>query len=45
MAFSKLKVLLKKVAAPTVTELWEAIATTLAKISGADCRSYLRAAG
>jgi transposase len=45
MAFSKLKALLKKVAARTVTELWEAIATTLPKISGADCRSYLRAAG
>lgn len=45
MAFSKLKALLKKAAARTLTELWQAIATALPEISGADCRSYLRAAG
>lgn len=45
MAFSKFKALLKKAAARTVTELWEAIAAALPLITASDRRSYLAAAG
>lgn len=45
MAFSKLKALLKKAAARTVGDLWDALAAALAMITPDDCRSYLRAAG
>jgi len=45
MAFSKFKALLKKAAARTVTELWDAIAAALPRITASDRSSYLAAAG
>lgn len=45
MAFSKFKALLKKAAARTVAELWDAVAHALPQITHGDCRSYLNAAG
>lgn len=45
MAFSKLKAILKKIAARTVHELWQAIAATLASFPPAECRNYFTAAG
>lgn len=45
MAFSKLKALLKKAAARTVDELWQAIARALDELSADDTRSYFTAAG
>jgi transposase len=45
MAFSKLKALLKKAAARTVEELWQAIAQALDELSADDSRSYFTAAG
>lgn len=44
-AFSKFKALLKKAAARTVTELWDAIAAALPRITASDRSSYLAAAG
>jgi transposase len=45
LAFSKLKAILKKVAARTVTELWQAIADSLGSFTPAECRNYFTAAG
>ena len=45
MAFSKLKAILKKIAARTVQELWQAIAATLGSFAPAECRNYFTAAG
>jgi transposase len=45
MAFSKLKALLKKAAARTMQELWDAIAEALTRLTTNDCRSYFTAAG
>ena len=45
MAFSKFKALLKKAAARTVEDLWNAIAQALPMLSPHDCRSYFEAAG
>jgi transposase len=45
MAFSKLKAILKKIAARTVHELWQAIAATLSSFAPAECRNYFTAAG
>ena len=45
MAFSKLKALLKKAAARTVTDLWAAIAATIDAIKPAECDNYFAAAG
>jgi transposase len=45
MAFAKLKATLKKVAARTVAELWQAIATSLSSFTPAECRNYFAAAG
>jgi transposase len=45
MAFSKLKALLKKTAARTIENLWDAIAHALAAISPDDSRSFFAAAG
>jgi transposase len=45
MAFSKFKALLKKAAARSLAELWDAIAAALPLITTRDCRSYLAAAG
>lgn len=45
MAFSKFKALLKKAAARTVEELWDAIAAALHLITASDSSSYLAAAG
>jgi transposase len=45
MAFSKLKALLRKVAARSIDDLWEAIAKALDAFSQQDCRNYFKAAG
>jgi transposase len=45
MAFSKFKAMLKKIAARTVPELWQAIAASLISFAPADCRNYFAAAG
>jgi len=45
MAFSKLKAILKKIAARTVPELWQAVATSLGSFNPAECRNYFTAAG
>lgn len=45
MAFAKLKATLKKVAARTVAELWQAIAASLSSFTPAECRNYFAAAG
>lgn len=45
MAFAKLKAILKKAAARTVDELWEAIAASLPRFTPAECRNYFGAAG
>ena len=45
MAFAKLKASLKKAAARTVAELWDAIAETLDRFSPAECRNYFTTAG
>jgi transposase len=45
MAFSKFKALLKKTAARTIEDPWNAIAQALPMISEQDCRSYFAAAG
>jgi transposase len=45
MAFSKIKALLKKAAARTVTDLWAAIAGAIDAISPAECASYFTATG
>ena len=45
MAFSKLKSLLKKAAARTVGDLWQAIADALPRFTPDECRNYLVEAG
>jgi transposase len=45
MAFSKLKALLKKAAARTVTDLWDAIAAAIDAIKPDECANYFAAAG
>lgn len=42
MAFSKLKALLKKAAAPTINDLWHAIAEALPRFTADECRKLLR---
>lgn len=45
MAFSKFKALLKKAAARTIEDLWDAIAAALPKLTPQDCCNYFAAAG
>ena len=45
MAFSKFKALLKKTAARTVTDLWDAIAAAIDAIKPDECANYFDAAG
>ena len=45
MAFSKLKALLRKAAARSITELWQVIALSLDKFTPQDCQNYFSAAG
>jgi len=45
MAFAKLKALLRKAAARTVDELWQAIAEALEAFTIEECRNYFTAAG
>ena len=45
MAFSKLKALLRKAAARTVPNLWQAIADTLDAFTPTECQNYFAAAG
>jgi transposase len=45
MAFAKLKAILKKTAARTVTELWDAIGAALDQFPPGECRNYFAAAG
>ncbi len=45
MAFSKLKSFLKKTAARTKDDLWQAIATGIDLFTPTECRNYFSAAG
>jgi transposase len=45
MAFSKLKALLRAVAARTMPDLWQAIANALKRFSPDECQNYFVAAG
>jgi transposase len=45
MAFSKLKAFLKKIAARTIDELWEAVARGIHTFSPTECEHYFAAAG
>ena len=45
MAFSKLKAFLKKTAARTVDDLWDAIALGIETFTPAECKNYFAAAG
>jgi transposase len=45
MAFAKLKAMLKKIAARTIPELWQAIAASLFSFTPTECRNYFAAAG
>ena len=45
MAFARLKALLRKAAARTVTGLWAAIGTLLDRFTPQECRNYFAAAG
>jgi transposase len=45
MAFSKFKAFLKKAAARTVGDLWEAIAKSIDTLTPNDCENYFAAAG
>ncbi len=45
MAFSKLKALLKKTAARTVDDLWDAIAEAIETFTPTKCQNYFAAAG
>jgi hypothetical protein len=45
MAFAKFKALLRKTAARTVLDLWEAIAASLDAFTPAECQAYFVAAG
>lgn len=45
MAFSKLKALLRKAAARTITELWDVIAGGIDQFTREECQNYFAAAG
>ena len=45
MAFSKLKALLRKAAARTISDLWDAIAKALDAFTPYECQNYFAAAG
>jgi transposase len=45
MAFSKLKALLRKAAARTITELWEVIADGIEQFTHQECTNFFAAAG
>jgi transposase len=45
MAFSKLKAFLKKTAARTVDDLWDAIAQGIDTLTPTECENYFAAAG
>ncbi len=45
MAFSKLKATLRKAAARTITELWQAIAAAIDTFTPDECQNYFAAAG
>ena len=45
MAFSKLKALLRKAAARTIDDLWQAIATVIDTFTPTECVNYFEAAG
>ena len=45
MAFSKLKAFLKKIAARTVDDLWDAIARGIDTFTPSECQNYFAAAG
>ena len=45
MAFSKIKALLKKAAARTVVDLWDAIRDAIDAVTPADCSGFFTAAG
>ncbi len=45
MAFSKLKATLRKAAARTVPDLWQAIAVAIDAFTPTDCQNYFAAAG
>ena len=45
MAFSKLKALLKKTAARTINDLWDAIAIGIDTFTPTECQNYFAAAG
>jgi transposase len=45
MAFAKLKATLKKAAARTLAELWDAIADSLPTFTATECQNYFAAAG
>ena len=45
MAFAKFKAILKKAAARTIEDLWNAIAQALPMLTPQDCRHYFAAAG
>lgn len=44
-AFAKLKTLLRKAAARTINELWDAICDALLNLSPTECTNYFTAAG
>jgi len=44
-AFAKLKAILRKAAARTIPELWDAIAEAIDRFSPGECRNYFAAAG
>lgn len=44
-AFSKLKALLRKTAARTIDDLWQAIANTIDTFTSIECQNYFAAAG
>ena len=44
-AFAKLKALLRKAAARTIPDLWDAIADTIPKFKPRECANYFEAAG
>lgn len=45
MAFSKLKAILRKAAARTVADLWDAIRDALPRFTPKECANYFSAAG
>ena len=45
MAFSKLKALLRKAAARTIDDLWDAIADAIDALTSTECENYFAAAG